>query len=328
VLLGGHCNLQHALCITSPSGALLSPSPPCLQKKEVVPDWAAADDMRWRLAAVNCWAVAKHDASKNKHQRITRAVALFKAECPDCNQKKPARYIQYWAEHLRLYGHLATRHGGGAEPAVPDADAEAAVELLYQGFEAEGQHLAFTSIGQALALCPALKAIQVRCGVTEGTLLRAIKRVRWSVRRRLLKLKNWLSPQHQAARLRDCNILVKDWPVERLRRVFWIDAATIIIKPHGMRVYLPPGCRALVFSDPRMPKHPSQIKKMKFYICVNAILGPVALVFVTGTSELEPAGNWLVSAAAAHCPTAACRRRHRRHMSAARTRHHSGYEAE
>lgn len=177
--------------------------------------------------------------------------------------------------------------------------------MLYQGFVREGKQLAFTSIGQAIGYSPRLQAILAEYDVTPETLRRRMKEVRPEVRRRLQRVKRLLSPETKAARLQCCTDLLLHWPLDKLRRVFWMDGSTIIIKPTGMMVYLPPGSPSLVISDDRMPKHSTQIQKMKFYICINAILGAVSIEFVTGTTDLEPSGNWMVRCCQPRCMPAA-----------------------
>lgn len=264
-----------------------------LQDKIQPLKWFANEQQRrdrWR--AIECWFACRK--IKGKKQRIAAASKLFRKLNPSSTLQQVARHIRYWRKHLWQRGTLASTVSLGPAYQLPDEAAQEAVEVLYQGYVREGRQLAFTSIAEAIALSPRLQAILAQYDVKPETLRRRMKEVRPDVRRRLQRVKRLLSPETKAARLRDCTELLLKWPVDKLRRVFWVDASTIIIKPTGMMVYLPPGHPHLVISDARMPRHSSQIQKLKFYICINAILGPVSLEFITGTTDLERSGNWMV----------------------------------
>lgn len=245
------------------------------------------------MGAFGCWFYYRDELDEKTRRRM--ASRLFKKLYPTFKKPKPSRYINTWSSNLWDYGTLLTPTAPGPKPKLPKSAVRRAINLLYEGWENEGKRLAYTSINEALQHSPGLRAILSRYKVKEDSLLRRMKELLPSVKKRLLFFKRQLTPEQQEARLQAVTRLLKDWPLEKLRRVFWVDASTIIIKPRGIKVYLPPGHRALVFTDDRLQRHSSKIQKLKFYICVNAILGPVALVFTTGTTDMEPTGNWQVS---------------------------------
>jgi hypothetical protein len=276
-----------------------------LQAKIQEVKWYANKQQRHqRWTAIECWFACRQ--IKPSQQRISEASRLFKQLNPGCTIKQVARHIQYWRAHLWRRGTLSNTTSAGPTCQLPDEAAQEAVEVLYQGYVSEGRQLAFTSIGEAIALSPRLQAILAQYQVQPETLRRRMKEVHPEVRRRLQRAKRLLTPELKADRLRDCTHLLLHWPLSKLRRVFWMDATTIIIKPRGMKVYLPPGHPHLVISDDRFPTHSSHIQKMKFYICINAILGPVGIEFISGTTDLEPAGNWVVSCSQPQCWQVAC----------------------
>lgn len=264
-----------------------------LQSKPLCCKWASPLERQQRLSAIECWYAFRdvEDATLRKRKASKLFRQLNKGHLP----AKPARYISDWVEHLQSYGTLSSLSPAGPKQRLPKSAVRQAIELLYEGYENEGRQLAYTSMSEALEHNSGLKRILSRYSVEADTLLRRMRKLCPSVRKRLLKMKRQLTPEQQARRLTDVETLLRKWPVEKLQRVFWIDAATIIIRPKGIKVYLPPGHRALVFADPRLQRHSSKIQKLKFYICVNAILGPVALVFTSGTTDMPPAGNWEVS---------------------------------
>jgi hypothetical protein len=264
-----------------------------LQSKPLCTKWASPLERRQRLSAIECW-YAFRDGEDAK-LRKAKASQLFRKLNKDNLPAKPARYISDWVQHLESYGTLSNLSPAGPKRRLPKSAVRQAIELLYEGYERDGRQLAYTSMSEALEHNSGLKRILSRYSVSADTLLRRMQKLCPTVRKRLLKLKRELTPEQQARRLTDVQTLLRQWPVDKLQRVFWIDAATIIIRPKGIKVYLPPGHRALVFADPRLQQHSTRIQKLKFYICVNAILGPVALVFTSGTTDMQPAGNWEVS---------------------------------
>lgn len=68
-----------------------------------------------------------------------------------------------------------------------------------------------------------------------------------------------------------------------LARIFWIDSKTFYIEPTGMYVWAPATADMTVV-DERMPKSKKEIKKIVYYAVVNAVVGPVYIEYVTGTT--------------------------------------------
>lgn len=283
--LAAHCCVSHL-------HALL-PQPSFLQSRPLPYKWASPLEQKQRLSAVECWWAYRDVEDAEKRIRLASNLMVKNLKMKNCPPKR-ARHIRTWVENLEKYGTLSTRRAPGAQIKLPKSAVKRAIELLYEGWESEGRQLAYTSINEALQHSPDLAAILTEHKIKPDTLLRRMRKLLPSVKKRLLFLKRQLTPEQQQARLDAVKRLLKHWPVERLDHVMWVDATTIILKPRGIKVYLPPGSRALVFSDDRLQRHSSNIRKLKFYICVNAILGPVALVFTSGTTDL-PSGGWTVS---------------------------------
>jgi hypothetical protein len=102
-------------------------------------------------------------------------------------------------------------------------------------------------------------------------------------------------------------MLAARWYLQRsaewFKRVFYLDAAKVVIAPKGYRGTL--GGRQVlggtyVLEDARIKCSRRDAKIIAFYICVNALEGAVAIAVVTGTSE--QASQFLVSAAVGHLP--------------------------
>jgi len=242
-----------------------------------------------RQAAVECFILSG--------KQISPAVALFNSMYPNHGKSTPSRFInEAWALYTSTFS-LHTQHNQGRPRAVSDEEAAAAVQILWDGYQADGVLRYYTSIEAACEHSKPLAAMVKEHKCTPRTLLSAMQRVEPKCRSQVQVVKRPHSEENRRQRQRACEQL-GDWSISRLQRTCWIDAATIWVVPKDMKVFAPPGA-LLVTTDPRHPTHSSKVCKMRFYICVNALVGPVALRFITGTTDLG--GNeYLVGLASLH----------------------------
>ena len=70
----------------------------------------------------------------------------------------------------------------------------------------------------------------------------------------------------------------------------WVDAKTLYICPESAFAWMNTADMMahsmLGREDRRIRTKPSQLVKIKFYIAVSALVGPVCLVFTTGTTNM------------------------------------------
>ena len=81
-----------------------------------------------------------------------------------------------------------------------------------------------------------------------------------------------------------------------LSRVIWIDSKKLYVVPKAQRVWAPPDAE-LTVEDPHMPATGRTVKAINYYAAVNAVLGPVCFIPVTGTTdiiEVGGSGNYMV----------------------------------
>ena len=261
--------------------------PPPQHRRLTLHDVGEAGRASRRAVGVECF----YEAGR----AIRAAVALFKQRCPAPQPRNPSRFIRTAVHALETRQNLRHPGSGGRPPKVTAADARLAVDLVWRGYVSEGRRVWYRSIRHALAQCAALRQLLARCGCSVRTLQRAMKAAEPECRRRRLVVKRVLTPANRNQRLAVARHLRANWGPQRLLRVFWVDAATIYVVPKGMLAYAPPSAARDVVADPRLPSHSSNVLKLRFYMCVSAIGGPVALVFTTGTTGLEGL-EWLVSA--------------------------------
>lgn len=239
-----------------------------------------------RLEAFKCWCAAEED--------MRAAVRRFLQPDPERMKLNPWRFIETAVRRMETTYSLHKPAAKGQPIKVPPEVAQEALQLLWAGFEAEGKQCYWDNIDDACKECEGLAAICSTYGCCPKTLLRAMQREEAACRRRVERMERPLTAANQRARLDACKFLLK-CPIDFLRRVFWLDAATIYIVPKDRSVFAPPDAD-LVVCDPRLSSHSLTKRRMKFYILINAVAGPVALEFVTGTTDLEAEVEWLVSA--------------------------------
>lgn len=246
--------------------------------------------LRMRRLAVKCW--------DQSYGEIGPAAALFRQTEPKHGIANVSQFIRTWVDALDNRFSLLTPAGPGANPKLSDADVARCIELLWAGYHVKGVHRLYKSIQHAATHNRGIKSILAKAGGDEPvkpmTLLKRMKAADARVRLRTVAMKRQHTAASKAARCNACRQLLL-WDLYKLQRVCWIDAATIQVVPEDVKVYAPPDCPGVV-TDPRLPSHSSYTPKLKFYICINAILGAVALEFVTGTTGLQTDDQWLVRA--------------------------------
>lgn len=236
--------------------------------------------LQQRLVAYDCFI--------QSNKEIEPAVELFNSRCPQHGNSTPSRFIRDAYTLLTTTYSLHSPRTQGRKRAISDDVAAAAVQLLWDGYQSEGQQCFYTSIEAACEGSQRLAAVVAEHRCTPRTLLAAMKRVEPGCRRRLEVTKRPHSPESRRQRVQCCKQL-GSWSIDRLLRTCWIDAATIWVAPKDRLVYAPPDAK-LVRSDDRHPSHSSKAFKLRFYICINALLGPVSLRFITGTTDLDNGG--------------------------------------
>lgn len=119
-----------------------------------------------------------------------------------------------------------------------------------------------------------------------GYLLQCMKKFDPTLTQKQAKARPALSEAQKADRKEKAAILIaKD--DNYFKRVFWIDAKTIYMTPMRGR-YAWNNCnhQHRVIEDERF-KPSRKVVKLNYYACVNYLKGPVAIIFVTGTTGLK-----------------------------------------
>ena len=144
----------------------------------------------------------------------------------------------------------------------------------------------FRSIPDALARSYFLREKMEKYNITPGTFLRNLQHAAPGLRKRHFNPRRTLTPPVMAARVALCSKLLAmrgDELTRFLSRVFWIDSKTFYIEPTSIAVYAPADANMTVV-DERMPHSKRELKKIVYYAVVNALLGPVYIEYMTGTT--------------------------------------------
>lgn len=236
------------------------------------------------------------DAYLEANRIPKQAAAILKAKLGGrMGLSRPAAFCQKWGER-RLQTHTvddAPRSGRPKQLSEQHVDAViTALSYGYLRLDSTGPtRVPFSSWSFFTNYDPTAISVLSATKVTPRHLLRACLATMPTLKRKKIQLRVWLRPATKAERVADCqNLLGKTdrW----FQSVIWVDAKTLYINPTTAYAWVNTADMAghtLEREDRRVRPKPSQAVKLKFYIAVNALMGAVALVWVTGTSGLTAA---------------------------------------
>lgn len=72
--------------------------------------------------------------------------------------------------------------------------------------------------------------------------------------------------------------------LDQLACSFWIDEKTLYVHNHMYRCCAPDGQESCIMEA---PPGPIKAKRLEHIACVNALIGPVYIAFLSGTSEFD-----------------------------------------
>lgn len=248
-----------------------------------------------RNAAADAWLLAEHELQrtpfKDSHKKkMQRACQLLRERYHGAlPPERLWRFIAKYAERRRKLQHVADLDGRGRKCQLTEADARTACDILLAGYvDRHGQRQPFTSLASALGMNAELRRIKRRCKIrTNRTLWQrltafdrrlALRAVR--VRAPLTaaqKQKRREAAAHIAARIR----ADPDW----LKRVFWIDAKKMYIRPRRRKVIVNAESSTDYLCIPGVSWRKQDVRCVFYYAVVNYFVGAVLFVVVSGTTD-------------------------------------------
>lgn len=243
-------------------------------------------DANLRLIAFQAWSQAGGD--------YKTALKLFKQHPSSSKCKRPDRFIMRWGRGFTERRSFIDKQRPGRPRRLSKATVDRAAGLFMAGFTQDGSQQHFSSLNEALDISAELRSIVSSHYIAPRTLLRHMQKSHRNLVQQSEDLKPILSTRLKQLRIAACEKLLKNSD-EWFYRLFWLDAKTMHIVPSTRKVWVDRTVPMRVKSDARLPRSGKDRRTLHFYAMVNWCVGPVAIVFVTGTSGLQQAKSYTVS---------------------------------
>jgi hypothetical protein len=247
-----------------------------------------------RRMAVEAWVLA----GKPPSESMAVAVELFQAMLPVEDRPRNAHdFIVTWTAGWKKRGSVRSKSPSPRRRILDDDTARRCIDALLKGYKVNKQQRYYRSFRDAVAKNPVIKQVlashTTERGKHEGGpispfyLWRRMKEVDPSLSRHTLRYVHQRTRAQERERVAYCRRLLAMSPAQRKRylsRVVWIDSKLLYVVPVDQFVYAPPNSQ-LVVEDARIPASWRRMKKINYYVAVNAALGGVAFRPVTGTTD-------------------------------------------
>ena len=209
----------------------------------------------------------------------------------------PFSFIPYWVGEFEARGSVLPKPPPGRRSRMDEELATHCCSLIEAGYTTpDGEQRYFRSMRHALQMCPELKQIMGDRHLKQQQMLRRMKAACPELCRRTLRFVRLLAPatKRERAAYAACMLqmvtITPNGPVTTqlwrfLARFMWIDSKVVYVVPRDCLVYAPANAD-LYIQDDRLPRSKSQIRKINYYVVVNAALGPVHFKVVTGTTRI------------------------------------------
>jgi len=238
-----------------------------------------------RNLAADCYVRANRNASE--------AAELLKAELDGKRSvPRPERFCRRWGERRLASGGVEDAPRSGRPNKLTEDWVDRCITALSHGFEMPTstgtKTVPYRTWSQFCQNDPTALECLEETGVTPAHLLRTCVATVPTLKRVKIQVKVWLKPEIKSQRVAAAAKLL-DLPPAWFESVVWLDCKTMYINPTNYYAWVDTATMSphdLVKEDKRCRARGKELVKLKFYIAVNAKCGPVALVWVTGTSGL------------------------------------------
>lgn len=235
------------------------------------------DDARHHAASA--WVSTGGDISKATDM-FTETLVNLGMELPQA----PASFVRYWGEPWPKLKSVRGRAGNsGRRRLISEKQARRCVSIVLNWRE-DGRPGPYRSVQDLVNNNAWVRGVMEATGASNRTLARAMQRVCPSLSYKRLVVKAKLTDQHRQARVVVCKKHLKV-PDSMLDTVVWIDAKTMYMNITHRYGWVD-ALKEDIYETTRPSTRKSNVIKLKYYIAVNARLGPVMLVFYTGTTGM------------------------------------------
>lgn len=206
---------------------------------------------------------------------------------------RPAEFCRTWGQRRIATGAVEDAPRSGRPRKLTAAWIDQCITALSHGYirlETRGpKRVPFRSWAQFCQWSPVAMACLQATGVTSAHLLRACQLSLPTLKRVKIYIRVWLAPATKAARVADATTLLAKHP-DWFKAVVWVDAKTLYINPKSTYAWVNTADMSpndLIREDRRYKARGKELVKLRFYLAVNALCGPVALIWTTGTTGLK-----------------------------------------
>lgn len=248
-----------------------------------------SDVLKGRVAAARAYVVL---LTSGKHA----AMEWYRENAPKTCSRSSSnmmRDIKHWGMALEQYGSVFDRPRSGRPSIIDTKDAVELARLMAAGYYVMHKRCrlwrGFCTLQQTVEKVPqARRIIDKYPDVNMGSVMRRINQlVPWLAGcKRKVDFKTELDPETKEERAKGAAEHTHK-ALEELRAVVWTDEKKVVVSaPSGLKVYDPDDER--VVEDSRLPK--GKFHKgihLNYYAAVNALVGVVVFVWVTGTTGLK-----------------------------------------
>ena len=238
-----------------------------------------------RHAAHDAWIQAKGDKS--------RAIRLFSQHPEAASISRPGRFIQRWGAEFAKRRHYQDAHRPGQPSRIQQSDLERAAKIVKQGYPFNNVTRAFTSFPHALKHSAELQTILKRSNVSQKHFIRRLTQNDDTLFFGKQPLKAAFNLKQKRDRMSACKKHLRQSSHWR-QQVFWVDAKKMHVQATPAKAWLDKSQPVTTIPDSRTDGRVT----LHFYAAVNAKGGPVAMKYVTGTTDLQSAIQYEVCA---HC---------------------------
>jgi hypothetical protein len=162
-----------------------------------------------------------------------------------------------------------------------------------------GKYKPYLSVTQAVNTSPYMHAMCVQYNIKPRNLLCMMKREKTSLKKVKKQVRTPFTQELKERRMKIAQELhtIYNLTPSYFKNIFFVDAKKIHIMPKGVAVWVDAKTDEFMLEDARTSASGKTGVTLQFYAVVNAVAGPVAMVYTTGTTGMKGFGGqeYLVS---------------------------------
>lgn len=214
-------------------------------------------------------------------EKMGPAAKAFTAAHPDHNPTTVQSFIRRWVDHFREHFSLLDRPRSGRKRLItPEQAMQAALEFGSDRY---------ITVDEAIEQNEFLMRLIAESKASKQTLLRSMQEANPLLKKsHAVRRKKALNTDEKKARCDMAHKFLKELTAEKLNRIVWLDAKTILVKRGEVLSETVWGMEGFTDEDElvyKMKNLSCDSIKLKYYSGVNAVTGPVFIRFINGTTD-------------------------------------------